>query len=488
MLAFEIRYLLGRVTAADYASGNEKDRVEWPPHPDRLFCALVQAWADLGRPDQERALLLRLEDADQEGRRPLLYSRPVQVPDVRRVSFVPVNDNAAPCYRDANAKKDKSFPVMGALRLGRDRKERRFVSSPLDIEIDEPHVIIGWPGDHWTDADRVVARRLARQVGHLGHSSSVVYVEVVDEIPTATCLPDDEGTLLLRVPHSGRLAALENAHSVGRRPPIGAWRTYGPARTEDPEPVGPWRDMVIYRFVGGPHALPIVATLQATHRLRAQLGDAWRSELGGEPPRVLTGHPAPPDVDGDATTAIAVVPLPDVGHAYADGHLLGVAVLLAPGLRGEERRGVLRVLGRLNVLSLPRLGQWQLERQSLETPLRGLLPDTWTAASTTWATVTPVVFDRDPGDLMGADAESSVSLSCERLGQPRPFVQLSGTPFLSGSEHAREFPLFRSISTGPKRRHMHVLLRFDTPIRGPLALGAGRHLGYGLCRPLAGEG
>jgi CRISPR-associated protein Csb2 len=63
---------------------------------------------------------------------------------------------------------------------------------------------------------------------------------------------------------------------------------------------------------------------------------------------------------------------------------------------------------------------------------------------------------------------------------------LSSTPFLLGVEHAREFPLYRPTVATPRRRHVHVRLKFDAPIHGPLAIGAGRYLGYGLCRPIRG--
>jgi CRISPR-associated protein Csb2 len=31
---------------------------------------------------------------------------------------------------------------------------------------------------------------------------------------------------------------------------------------------------------------------------------------------------------------------------------------------------------------------------------------------------------------------------------------------------------------------LHVWLRFDCPVAGPVILGAGRFMGYGLCKPI----
>jgi CRISPR-associated protein Csb2 len=46
MFAFGLRYLMGWAMAA--SDGQEKQRVEWPPHPDRIFMALAAAWFETG--------------------------------------------------------------------------------------------------------------------------------------------------------------------------------------------------------------------------------------------------------------------------------------------------------------------------------------------------------------------------------------------------------------------------------------------------------
>ena len=54
MLAVEVEYLLGRVFAADF---RDQDTSEWPPHPDRLFSALIAAHHDTFGTEQEREAL-----------------------------------------------------------------------------------------------------------------------------------------------------------------------------------------------------------------------------------------------------------------------------------------------------------------------------------------------------------------------------------------------------------------------------------------------
>ena len=81
----EVSFLTGRFVATCH---NDRRQPEWPPHPARLFSALVAAWADADEPDpSERAALEWLESRPTPA-----ISAPDAVP--RRVisHFVPVND------------------------------------------------------------------------------------------------------------------------------------------------------------------------------------------------------------------------------------------------------------------------------------------------------------------------------------------------------------------------------------------------------------
>ena len=81
----DVNFLTGRFVATCH---NDRRQPEWPPHPARLFSALVAAWADADEPDpSERAALEWLESQPPPG----IYASEA-VP--RRVvsHFVPVND------------------------------------------------------------------------------------------------------------------------------------------------------------------------------------------------------------------------------------------------------------------------------------------------------------------------------------------------------------------------------------------------------------
>jgi CRISPR-associated protein Csb2 len=64
MLCLEVEFLTGvSVAATPYAC----DEAEWPPHPDRLFRALVAAWGRDDPPDDaERRALEWLEGLDKD--------------------------------------------------------------------------------------------------------------------------------------------------------------------------------------------------------------------------------------------------------------------------------------------------------------------------------------------------------------------------------------------------------------------------------------
>jgi CRISPR-associated protein Csb2 len=46
----------------------------------------------------------------------------------------------------------------------------------------------------------------------------------------------------------------------------------------------------------------------------------------------------------------------------------------------------------------------------------------------------------------------------------------------------RQFPGYKT-GTGTPRACVHAQIEFAEPVRGPVLVGAGRYLGYGLCLP-----
>ena len=84
---FEVEFLTGvSVASTPY----KRDESEWPPHPDRLFQALVAAWGRNDPPDDgEQAALEWLEVLNHEY---LAVSAPPAHPRSVAAAYVPPND------------------------------------------------------------------------------------------------------------------------------------------------------------------------------------------------------------------------------------------------------------------------------------------------------------------------------------------------------------------------------------------------------------
>ena len=77
--------------------------------------------------------------------------------------------------------------------------------------------------------------------------------------------------------------------------------------------------------------------------------------------------------------------------------------------------------------------------------------------------------------------------ACVRIGLPRPIeVVARPAPLFSGAPASGHMPRMLR-KDGTQKRQTHAVIRFDTPVVGPVLLGAGRYRGYGLCRPLPNE-
>jgi CRISPR-associated protein Csb2 len=269
--------------------------------------------------------------------------------------------------------------------------------------------------------------------------------------------------------------------------------------------------------------LPAVSTLAVTQALRG----AVMKHGGIQPvPVWVSGHKSDGSKCEDDTGHLGCIPLPFVGDEHADGHLLGVGLVFP---RSVDRRERGRVLGPLLMgkdgqprqveLKLGRLGVWTLKKRDWSEPRRTLQPETWTAhpkGAKTWASVTPVVLNRFPKvdrvkDRVGWTDEVAGILAegCRHIGLPEPSgIDIDttcwhrGGPRATGKRRALRrhngtdggdaalgegFPFYPAKSANASRPQVHVWLQFAQPVAGPVLLGAGRFLGYGLCKPLNGS-
>lgn len=588
VLTITWQYLTDYAVATDPSS---REQAEWPPHPARVFMALAAAWfesdpgelaLDHERFDlaEEAAALRWLEGLDK----PTLLL-PITRSDQVRTSvtvYVPVNDKI-----DSGATTLQSAP-----NFTRSRQARTF-----------PRCYVGPSSCHmiWQQADGVRQRiealdRLCSRVSRIGHSSSLVRVSAVAELPerdvNANELwePSEGGAsahvrmfspgLFDALPQLTRIREIENFAELAMRvedadleakkakvstdekrkkaanaslknakqtferelgqkwklglsppprlrPNIGAWSGYrlldgaqsldhaGHTQQFDSE-------LLILARSNGPQ-LPITSTALVMKAFRG----AILANSGIQPiPEWVSGHHS----DGAASVSeqghLALLPLPFVSHPHADGRLLGVAIAFPRDVPRQERAKLLGPLllafdtiePKVVTLRFGSLGVWELRKADWNETRQALQPETWTAlpgGARVWASVTPVVLDRFPKSERAKPTEREawetevrqiLGDACGRVGLPTPLrIDIGSSCWHAGAARAypkvrrlrgtnaetdlsarlgEAFPHYPAKRGSASRPQLHVRLEFMEPIVGPIMIGAGRFMGYGLLKPL----
>jgi CRISPR-associated protein Csb2 len=542
MLILSVEYLSGWSLSTSVA---DRDLPEWPPHPDRLFMALVAAHFDGANSDAGRAALQWLESLPA----PELLVTPAQVRSPIQ-TFVPINDKS----------RGKSLAVSGSMQLPRDRQPRTF---PVAVP-DDPVVSFVWTAEKPPPDLLDALDRLCRDVTSVGHSASFVRcwittgsAESQSSAPQTTLhrryVPVDSvnATMRLRTSGPGRLLELErrcNRESVNTffeltfrskelarqikttkgttkkalqqeldsvdariadefsdgeprvlRPTPMQWQGYHlaqpPKPSEPPVARTHWSsDLLVFRFLPTKTAhLPLTATQQVCETLRNCLmaGSAIQPA-----PDWLCGHQSDGRPAVRATGHSAIFPLCNVANAHATGHLMGLALALPSDVADSEIQAALQPflyddLGapREFTLKLGVAGVFPVILQSERSPRVSLSPVVWTAApqgSCRWASVTPIALDRHLKDAQSWDEVTElISQMCVRVGLPNPRVVVpSPVSLVLGALSTREMPRLVRKRDGGKIRQLHAYLEFDEPVVGPVLLGSGRYRGYGLCRPV----
>ncbi|HEY6797638.1 MAG TPA: type I-U CRISPR-associated protein Csb2 [Kineosporiaceae bacterium] len=476
-LVITVELLTGSYDAADVG---DRENAEWPPHPARLFCALVAA----ARGDADRVALRWLEEQPA----PVIVAAG-QPQESRLAAYVVTN-----VCSDRGGSQTHPGRTNGL--------KSRVRALPA-----HPKVVMHWPGPVEPDVVRALDD-VARRIPYLGRSTGIALVAATATAePQPEPEPDDDGLpvyepcdllqaeVSVRVPYPGFLEDLDVQFEAGRpgwevaryrgyrrRPPQADPERTGPEGTATADAIVPpsvYCDVLVFQFAGWkPQA-----------RLLVRLTEAFRSAVlkaaGDRAPAVLHGHGA------DGRPHVAFLALPDVGGQHSDGHLLGLAVAV-PELPDAERTAVLRaVLGLrrpdLNAvieLSVPGLGVAELlYAPGLVRPW-GASPERWRLGSRQWVTATPVILDRYP--KRGRPVEELVRAGLRMVGLPEPVeVQVSREPLLPGAARLLPSDLPRQSR---ERLFQHVAVTFDRTVHGPVLVGAGRYLGVGLFAPVPGRG
>ncbi len=480
---------MGRSYAAPPEDGDEKKSAEWPPHPGRLFCALVAAWGECGQSVEGKRALEWIERLNP----------PPQVlfPEESRREVTPVYVPANDIDLPKNETKDWQTSLARILPETRLRNDRRFPS----VSLAEDAVWFVWPDADLPPEHHHALAEIFRHTTSLGHSSSMVEVCFDDAPPTdpvpeaySVLVPDPDGTQRLRIPSPARLSYLiEQYKKFSKRPtktnrpspgPTAHYRLQG-AQPDDEPACGVFREMLILRRSGGDSL-----GLLSTHQLMTALRGSILNHAPQPVPEFISGHSPGSTPDKPVRSEkphIALVPLPNVGSRHSDGNLLGAGILL-PEHSQDERALLMAALAQVitQPLTMAAADSWTIEGADAAERRKALQPRRWLGPAKQWATVTPFVFDRFPKNKHGEEAKEIVQQACRFAGLPRPTevacVQaqyaLAGVPRSSAFNPAPPRP------GKPRRCHVHLLLSFDDPVQGPVSIGAGRYYGYGFCAPL----
>ena len=535
MLALGIHYLTGYATATDTGS---RELAEWPPHPARVFMALVAA-------HYEGHMVSAIDHASERAALEWLEALPapalkVSDADSRQIvtHYVPVNDKVSP--PDKPNRQPRTFPK---------------------IRPQDPNVFLVWASASNDDVKThgPALARLCEKATRIGHSSSLVQLWLVEQgkepSPDLFSLTENvgdisvnprskRGVLHLRIATTGTLRYLDEqfnrddievffdikkhiAAAKGKQkndlktqfqeyfgmpfsssmlPPNRAWPTLALTCAYTREKpidvtadstsiaVSPFdSDLLVFAKLDGP-VLGLESTAWLTKALRGAILKTCVPD--GNAPEWLCGHSA----NGAAATKphLALAPLAFVGHEHADGHLLGMALAIPREVSHRERAKFLRPLlfatgedglpvSAIITLTLGPLGSWTLTQEERTQPPVALRAETWCRRSTTWTTVTPVVLDRHPKTKKPAarldEIVKLIADSCEHSGLPRPVeIDVDRTSWHVGAPSSAPgqsgFPMLIA-----QRQQFHVWLRFPVPIEGPIFIGAGRYRGYGFFKP-----
>jgi CRISPR-associated protein Csb2 len=464
-LVLEIEHLLGVAYAA---VGPDTAEPDWPPQPDRVFSALVAAWAARGGRPEERAALEWLEACEP----PMVASSGFS-PRPAPISYVPPNDP-----------KTGSVGDRTVLPEFRRKQARRF---PAALPHDRTVRLV------WDEADAPVDAldAIARDVAYVGHSASLTRCRFtrVEAVP-AGLRP------ARRRVYKGRLAQLEAAFQAGRRPSPGeAVRPERPAPTRSTNTFG--RAWLTFEIVEG--ALDVrAAPLAAKTLLAAVMAGYGRAGLAV--PEWVSGH----RLDGAPSSDphLAAVPLAFVGsNDYADGTLLGFA-LVPPAGRGafqddaDFRQALFQVAEpRSDARRSIELGGTGLKLAiTLDTDKASLDPARYLRPARRWATATPLVLPRHLKGGAAGEVADLVAEACVHAGLPRPtrvvahkHAAVTGAPSARPSGGAPRWTGWRVPERLASRTLTHAVVEFAEPVAGPVLIGAGRFCGLGLCLPLDPE-
>jgi len=474
---------------------------EWPPGPARVFQALV-------------AGIARGSHLPRDASRGLEWLEGLPAPVIaapngrlgQRVGvFVPNND---------------ADTLDGDLTGIADIRVEKAVTPRL-LEDESPFIYAWLFGDGDEVAELEGAANQLYQLGR-GVDMAWAHMEVLDEDALEDRLaeyrgtvhrPASEGAVTLACPAPGSLASLVRRHEetaqrlrenviLGGRAQLFSQpskprfaqiayatptvrRVYELRRADDDSDLHPW---------------PMARAVALVERLRDGAADRLRRALPEQLAAIeqtLIGRKSGGAVAGPIAARVRVLPLPSIGHEYADRAIRRVVVEVPPGAR-----------------LAPADIQWAFSGLEASDPETGVVEPFvlvsaddermlghYTAPARIWRTVTPAALPesakrrriepaRQREEAKGASERASeenraiavvgVALRQAGVHGERVCIRVQREPFEAKGTRAEKFAEGTRFS---KERLWHVEVAFSAPVAGPLVIGDGRFLGLGVMAP-----
>jgi CRISPR-associated protein Csb2 len=176
------------------------------------------------------------------------------------------------------------------------------------------------------------------------------------------------------------------------------------------------------------------------------------------------------------------LPLLTIPAAGRDGRIRRVLLAELFGSGGRNAEAVARRLSGASLVE-ENTGEIKADLRRAETSPRKGIVGRYVAESTVWGSVTPVVL---PGrdDYRQRKAHGLILKALAQAGYTTPIleIQLQEEPVFPGAERARAYRAPAYLKQYPRT---HAIITFAKPVRGPVAIGGGRHVGLGTFATLS---
>ena len=474
---------------------------EWPPSPLRLFQAMVGAAA--GGTDELTDFALTSDSLRLLQR---LGAPQTIVAPMSRVSqrayrlYVPNNafDLVAAAWD-----RGKNLVSIAEHRTAKDVRPYYLASATV-------HYLYPLP-DSCPDLDQHldILRSAARSITHLGWGIDMVAgnAEVLDEGELAKLKgerwePSASGSGTgLRVPVEGTLAALAERHErfLGRLshdgfrpvPPLTKFKVVQYRRAGDPLS----RPFKVFHLInpdeGQPNERPFSYPHQRFIHIAAMVRHLAIDAMSRDKPRGTPDSWVDTYVAGHAKPGItehprfSYIPLPSIGHAHTDPSIRRVMIAAPPG---DERWLEFLCARLVGSQLLPQDGTQLPKPPILDLPRNQAVVGQYTEPANTWASVTPVILpgyndhssSKTQKLIEKALAQAGLEIPCEYEWRAVSWFPKSLTAH-KYDRHKNEIGYIRpGHLLNFSAVHMRITFKDGLKLPGPLAIGAGRHCGFGL--------